>query len=231
MINPDALRSIRERIEEAGVRAHREQDPPTQIVAVTKTFPAATIEAAYEAGITTIGENRVQEAAEKFPELPHLPQLKKRLVGHLQSNKARKAMALFDVIDSIDSLKLARRLNAIAGETERRSEVLLQVNTANDPAKHGFEVAEMDTLLEIMEMDNLKVEGLMTIGEFTPNETVVRKTFRSLRELRDQLNEHLPAEKNLSELSMGMSGDFEIAVEEGATMVRLGTVLFGARRR
>ncbi len=107
--------------------------------------------------------------------------------------------------------------------------MLLQVNTASDPSKHGFDTNETDTFLEIVELENLDVKGLMTIGELTSEEAVIRKTFRKLREVKESLNEQLPAEKRVTELSMGMSGDFEIAVEEGATMVRLGTALFGAR--
>lgn len=229
MINVATLADVRKRIADACDRSGRNSPDEVQILAITKTFPADTIVAAHKAGLTAIGENRVQEAAEKFPQLPHLPQLKKRLVGHLQSNKAKKAVSLFDTIDSVDSLKLARNLDAKMADTEKGLAVLLQVNTAGDPSKHGFDADEIDTFLEIVEMDNLNVEGLMTIGELTLNEAAVRKTFRKLLELRERLNESLPTEKRLTELSMGMSGDFEIAVEEGATMIRLGTALFGMR--
>ena len=229
MIDAATLTDVKKRVADACDRSGRTSPDEVQILAITKTFPAEAIEAAYSAGLTAIGENRVQEAADKFPQLPHLPQLKKRLVGHLQSNKAKKAVTLFDAIDSIDSLKLARNLDAKAADREERLEVLLQVNTASDPSKHGFDTNETDTFLEIVEMKNLEVKGLMTIGELTSEEAVIRKTFRKLREVKESLNEQLPAEKRVTELSMGMSGDFEIAVEEGATMVRLGTALFGAR--
>lgn len=229
MIDAATLADVKKRVADACDRSGRNSPDEVQILAITKTFPADTIVAAHKAGLTAIGENRVQEAAEKFPQLPHLPQMKKRLVGHLQSNKAKKAVSLFDTIDSVDSLKLARNLDAKMADTEKGLDVLLQVNTAGDPSKHGFDADEIDTFLEIVEMDNLNVEGLMTIGELTLNEAAARKTFRKLLELRERLNESLPTEKRLTELSMGMSGDFEIAVEEGATMIRLGTALFGMR--
>lgn len=231
MINLDAFKSVQERIEVARELTNREHDPPVQIVAITKTFPASAIESAHRAGIKNIGENRIQESSQKFPHLPDLPQLKKRLVGHLQSNKASKAIKLFDAIDSIDSLKLARRLSVLLAENCNNYESLLQVNIGRDPTKHGFQPGKIDTLLEVLELKNLGVKGLMTIGELTTNETTIRKTFQKLRQLKERLNTHLPEEGQLTELSMGMSSDYEMAVEEGATMVRIGTALFGERQR
>lgn len=231
MINLDAFKSVQERIEVARELTNREHDPPVQIVAITKTFPASAIESAHRAGIKNIGENRIQESSQKFPHLPDLPQLKKRLVGHLQSNKASKAIKLFDAIDSIDSLKLARRLSVLLAENCNNYESLLQVNIGQDPTKHGFQLGKIDTLLEVLELNNLGVKGLMTIGELTTNETTIRKTFQKLRQLKERLNTQLPEEGQLTELSMGMSSDYEMAVEEGATMVRIGTALFGERQR
>ena len=231
MIDLDALKSVQERIEAAKARGNREQDPPVQIVAITKTFPTSAIESAYKAGIKNIGENRIQEAAQKFPHLAELPRLTKRLVGHLQSNKVGKALDLFDAIDSIDSLKLAHRLNRLMTEPHSNYESLLQVNTGQDLAKHGFHPEKIETLLEALELKNLGVKGLMTIGVFTSDETTIRKTFKKLRQLKERLNKHLPEESQLTELSMGMSSNYEIAVEEGATMVRIGTALFGERQR
>ena len=231
MIDLDALKSVQERIEAAKARGNREQDPPVQIVAITKTFPTSAIESAYKAGIKNIGENRIQEAAQKFPHLAELPRLTKRLVGHLQSNKAGKAVDLFDAIDSIDSLKLAHRLNRLMTEPHSNYESLLQVNTGQDSAKHGFHPEKIETLLEVLELKNLGVKGLMTIGVFTSDETTTRKTFKKLRQLKERLNKHLPKESQLTELSMGMSSNYEMAVEEGATMVRIGTALFGERQR
>ena len=231
MINLDAFKSVQERIEVARELTNREHDPPVQIIAITKTFPASAIESAHRAGIKNIGENRIQESSQKFPHLPDLPRLKKRLVGHLQSNKASKAIKLFDAIDSIDSLKLARRLSILLAENRNNYESLLQVNIGQDPTKHGFQPGKIDTLLEVLELKNLGVKGLMTIGELTTNETTIRKTFQKLRQLKERLNTHLPEEGQLTELSMGMSSDYEMAVEEGATMVRIGTALFGERQR
>ena len=231
MIDLDALKSVQERIEAAKARGNREQDPPVQIVAITKTFPTSAIESAYKAGIKNIGENRIQEAAQKFPHLAELPRLTKRLVGHLQSNKVGKAVDLFDAIDSIDSLKLAHRLNRLMTEPHSNYESLLQVNTGQDSAKHGFHPEKIETLLEVLELKNLGVKGLMTIGVFTSDETTIRKTFKKLRQLKERLNKHRPEESQLTELSMGMSSNYEMAVEEGATMVRIGTALFGERQR
>ena len=231
MIDLDALKSVQERIEAAKARSNREQDPPVQIVAITKTFPTSAIESAYKAGIKNIGENRIQEAAQKFPHLAELPRLTKRLVGHLQSNKVGKAVDLFDAIDSIDSLKLARRLNRLMMEPHSKYESLLQVNTGQDSAKHGFHPEKIETLLEALELKNLGVKGLMTIGTLTNDETTVRKTFQKLKQLKERLNKHLSKESQLTELSMGMSSNYEMAVEEGATMVRIGTALFGERQR
>ena len=231
MINLDALKSVQERIEVARALANREHEPPVQIVAITKTFPASAIESAHRAGIKNIGENRIQEASQKFPNLPDLPRLKKRLVGHLQSNKASKALKLFDAIDSIDSLKLARRLSMFVAETHSNYESLLQVNTGQDSAKQGFHPEKIGALLEALELKNLGVKGLMTIGAFTSDVTTTRKTFQKLRQLKERLNEHLPEEDQMTELSMGMSSDYEIAVEEGATMLRIGTALFGERKQ
>ena len=231
MIDLDALKSVQERIEAAKARANREQDPPVQIVAITKTFPTSAIESAHKAGIKNIGENRIQEAIQKFPHLAELPRLTKRFVGHLQSNKVGKAVDLFDAIDSIDSLKLARRLNRLMMEPHSKYESLLQVNTGQDSAKHGFHPEKIETLLEALELKNLGVKGLMTIGALTNDETTIRKTFQKLKQLKERLNKHLPEESQLTELSMGMSSNYEIAVEEGATMVRIGTALFGERQR
>ena len=231
MISLDTLNDIKSRIEGACDRSGRSDPQEIEVVAITKTFPPEAIESAYNAGLKAIGENRIQEAAEKFPYLSKLPGIKKRLVGHLQGNKARKAIELFDEIDSIDSIKLARRLNAILAKEESTKNILLQVNTATDPSKHGFQIDETETLLEIIELQNLNVKGLMTIGELTTEESKARKTFRSLRKLKESLNESLTKINKLSDLSMGMTGDFEIAVEEGATIVRLGTALFGNRNR
>ena len=229
MISAATLKSVRDRIEKARSRTGRENEPPVEIIAVTKAFPPDTIIRAYKSGVRSIGENRVQEAMVKFKEVPDLPGLKRRLIGHLQSNKARKAVNLFDTIDSIDSVKLGRKLSSIAKETGKEIPTLIQVNTADDPAKYGFDSSQTEEILEVINLEGLRAEGLMTIGTLTQDKSITRETFKRLWNLRDELNDQLPREKQLIHLSMGMSGDYEIAVEEGATMLRLGTVLFGPR--
>ncbi|MFQ6675085.1 MAG: YggS family pyridoxal phosphate-dependent enzyme [Fidelibacterota bacterium] len=229
MTVPEALRSIRERIEGARRRAGRQNSPPVEVVAVTKAFPAQAITDAYRAGLRAVGETRVQEARRKVERLPQLPGLTVRMIGHLQSNKARKAVELFDTIDSVDSVKLGRLISRIAREQGKVMPILLQVNTAEDPAKFGFDPGQVDELMELVYLAGIRVEGLMTIGALTARPEETRETFRRLRRLRDRMNKALPPSKKLHHLSMGMTGDFEIGVEEGATMVRIGTALFGPR--
>ena len=229
MINLDTLNSIKDRIKEARYRASRDNEKPITIVAVTKTFPYTAIISAHQTGLTNIGENRVQEAIDKFPKLPQLPEIKKRLIGHLQSNKTRKATTLFDSIDSVDSKKLAKRINNIGLEKNEKTEIFLQVNTAMDPSKYGFSPDNKERFLEIIEMPYLNVKGLMTIGLFTRDKRLTRETFIELYSLREQLNSQLAEQLKIEELSMGMTNDFEIAVEEGSTMLRLGSALFGER--
>lgn len=230
MTLPESLASVRDRINRALLRSGR-GDATVEIVAVTKSFPASTILAAYNVGIHSIGENRVQEARDKFLTLPPLRGLTKRMVGHLQTNKARLAATLFDSIDSVDSVVLTKRLAAIAQERGQQMRSLLEVNTSGEPSKNGFVPGDEEEMLAACCEPWVCVEGLMTVGPLTENAERIRASFRSLAQLQERLNNCLPAERRLGELSMGMSGDFELAVEEGATMVRLGTVLFGERGR
>lgn len=229
MITAASLKSVQDRIDGARSRSGRHDDPPIEIIAVTKAFAFEAILGAYQTGLRSIGEVRVQEASAKFRRIPELPGLKRRLIGHLQSNKARNAVDIFDTIDTIDSVKVANKVASIAREQGDVIPVLVQVNTAEDPAKFGFKSQETEEILEIMSMEGLKVEGLMTIGELTKDEPKIRGVFRRLRILRDELNAQVSQEKRMVHLSMGMSADFEIAVEEGATILRLGTILFGPR--
>lgn len=229
MIDPEALQSVRSRIDRARRRAGLQDAPPVEIVAVTKSFSVEAIRDAYEAGLRSVGETRVQEAREKMDRLPQLPGLILRMIGHLQSNKARKAVELFDTIDSVDSVKLGRLVSTIAAKQARRMSILLQVNTARDPAKFGFDPERLDDLLEMVELPGVNVEGLMTIGALTPQEEETRRTFRRLRRLMDEMNNELAPDLRLRHLSMGMTNDFEMGVEEGASMVRIGTALFGPR--
>lgn len=225
----DNVESIKERIVSAQQRSGNKR--PIKIVAVTKTHPASIIPEARQAGLDTIGENRVQEAEVKFPEIAEiLPNITKRLVGHLQSNKINKALNLFDTIDSVDSLKLASKIGKKAVSLNRMIPILLEVNTSGESAKFGFIPDNIDEMLACFEIKGIEIQGLMTIGPLTSDHKKTRNSFISLRELRNSIkNQLIKNVDNFTELSMGMSGDFEIAVEEGATMVRLGTVLFGQR--
>lgn len=197
-------------------------------MAVTKTHPAEMADWALDAGLKHIGENRVQEAAGKIPEVKNKTGYWE-LIGPLQSNKARVAVNAFSRIQTVDRIKLVNVLDRICGE-EGRAElpVLLQANVGEDPSKHGCTTDMAKALAEaILGSQHLKLEGLMTIGEFTDEEVRVRRTFSRLRELRDTLQDELGA--SLPVLSMGMTGDLEWAIEEGSTLIRVGTALFGER--
>ena len=198
-----------------------------EIVAVTKTHGPETVREAWEAGLGIVGENKVQEAAWKKPESVTGPMW--HLIGRLQSNKVRHALEIFDFIHSVDSVKLAGRINQIADETGASPHVLLEVNVSGERSKSGMRPEEVEPALRRVaaECPRLTVEGLMTMAPFSENPEDARPCFRRLRELRDAAEQSLGA--GLPRLSMGMSGDYEVAVEEGATWVRLGTVLFGER--
>ena len=224
----DRVAAVRERIARAAERASRTPDEIT-LVAVSKTFPARAVQAAFAAGVRHFGENRVQEAEVKFTELGPLRDegLVWHFIGHLQSNKARKAQALFDVVESVDSVELARRLSRAAVESGRTLPVFLQVDLAGEEAKFGIpEASVMGALGEMKELGGLQVEGLMTLPPYLDPEGV-RPYFRRLRALRDEARD--AGLLHGAALSMGMSHDFETAVEEGATIVRVGSAIFGQR--
>jgi pyridoxal phosphate enzyme (YggS family) len=214
------FREVERRIAQAAQRVGR---PPAEviIIAVTKEVSPQAIEAALEAGIMHIGENKVQEAREKIARLSNLqPCPTWHLVGHLQTNKVKTAVEIFDIIHSIDSLRLAQ---AISHRVQSTFPVLLQVNVSEEKTKSGFSVAELPKVAEeVARLPRLEVKGLMTIAPLVSDPEEVRLIFRRLRQLRDSLG--------LEHLSMGMSDDFEVAVEEGATMVRIGRVIFGERK-
>jgi pyridoxal phosphate enzyme (YggS family) len=224
----DRVAAVRERITRAAERASRTPDGVT-LVAVSKTFPPDAVREAFAAGVRTFGENRVQEAEAKIGTLAGLREegVQWHLLGHLQSNKARKAQGLFDMIESVDSVELARRLARAASEEGRTLRVLMQVDLAGEESKYGVPDADArSALAEMKGLEGLRVEGLMTLPPYLEAEDV-RPYFRRLRHLRDEaLDEGLLAG---GELSMGMSHDFETAVEEGATLVRVGTAIFGQR--
>ena len=206
---------------------HVGRDPAAvELVAVAKTVPAQPLAAAVAAGLTTLGENRVQEAEAKAPLLPGV---RWHLIGPLQSNKARRAAELFDVIESVDSAELAGRLDRLAGESSRGPlAVYLQVNVDRDPAKSGFSPDALEAEIPALaSLPGLRLLGLMTVGRLAASVEEARPTFARLRRLSELLRER---EARLGPgLSMGMSADFEVAVEEGATVVRVGRALFGAR--
>ena len=222
----DTLKSIQSKIESAQERGGFNH--PVQLIAVTKTHPFSLIQKYYDSGIISIGENRIQEASQKFESFNNMPNLTRRFIGHLQSNKVNKCLELFDTIDSVDSLKLARKISNAALRLEKTIPVLLEVNTSGESQKNGFLSNQIDEIGECFQESNIKIDGLMTVGPRTTDTEKIRESFIQLRELRDLINQSFN-QPNMRELSMGMSGDYEIAAEEGSTMVRLGTVLFGRR--
>jgi pyridoxal phosphate enzyme (YggS family) len=224
---------VRERMRVAAVRAGRDPGSIT-LMAVSKTFPAESIREAYGAGIRVFGENRVQEFAGKAGALHDLADVRWHMIGHLQSNKAGKAAELFHVVDSVDSLKLAEKLDEAARTAGRKLRVLVEINVGGEAAKTGIgsDSAELDRLLgEMARLQHLEVRGLMTVPPYTEDPQGARPYFRRLRELRDQIaGRHLPG-VGMDELSMGMSHDFEVGIEEGSTCVRVGSAIFGHRTK
>jgi PLP dependent protein len=224
----DNLKRVRERIARAAKRADRK---PEEIVlmAASKTFSAEAIREAFEAGVLAFGENRVQEWEAKQPQLSDV-KASWHLIGHLQSNKARRAARLFDWIDSVDDVTLAAKLDEAAGETNEWLAVLIEVQLDPAESKSGVAQHELPALAEaVAQLPHLQLRGLMTIPPYCDDPRDSRPYFRRLLRLREDLETRLG--RSLPELSMGMSHDFEIAIEEGATQVRLGTAIFGERRK
>jgi hypothetical protein len=222
------LRSIRERIGAACSRCGR--DPLSVcLIGVSKTVPASLIRAGVEAGLTVLGENYVQEARSKMEELSDLA-ISWHFIGHLQSNKARMAVESFDWVHTVDRVSLARELDRQAHRKGRRMPVLLEINVGGEASKSGVPVQEAISLYEMVSsLDGLAVRGLMALPPYEDDPEQARPYFRKLRELLEQLRGAAKTPAELKELSMGMSHDFEVAIEEGATMVRVGTALFGRR--
>ncbi|HXW17638.1 MAG TPA: YggS family pyridoxal phosphate-dependent enzyme [Candidatus Acidoferrales bacterium] len=228
------LAQIQERVARAAGRSGRRANEIT-LIAVSKTFPAEAIREAHALGVGHFGENRVQEWDAKRSELDGLDATV-HLIGHLQSNKARRAAQIFGAIDSVDSIALARKLDAAFAECARsgtdRLPILLEVQLAAEESKSGIKPAELPTLIDaIVELPRVELRGLMAIPPYLGNPEDVRPYFRQLRELHEAAKAHLDAKLRgaFREMSMGMSHDFEVAIEEGATQVRLGTALFGSR--
>jgi len=226
------LALVRDRIAAAARRAGR-QPEDIALMAVSKTFPSECIREAYDAGLRLFGENRVQEFAGKSDSLRDLNNAEWHLIGHLQTNKVAKAVELFAAVDSVDSLRLAQKLNAAAQQLGKKLKVLVEINVGGEAVKSGMapEPSELEELLSAApELEHLEFRGLMTIPPFNDDPQEVRPYFRKLCDLRDQVTRRLPA-ANMRELSMGMSHDFEVAIEEGSTCVRVGTAIFGERKR
>lgn len=221
------LAAVRDRLDRAASAAGRAPGD-IRLIAVSKTFGVSHVEAAAAAGLRDLGENRVQEALQKQAATPALP-VRWHLVGHLQSNKARKAVG-FDWIHSVDSAALLARLDRAAAEAGRSPQVLIQADLAGEAAKHGAPEDEARRIVEAAaDCRAVRLRGLMVMPPWSDEPAAARPWFRRLRALRDALQARAPAAVRLDELSMGMSRDFEVAVEEGATMVRVGTALFGRR--
>ena len=220
------LAAIQKRIDAACARSGRDPSSVT-LLAVSKGQSPEAIRAAAEAGLTLFGESKVQEAKVKISMCPG--KLRWQMIGHLQSNKCRDAVHLFEMIQSVDSLSLAREINKFAGNSAKTLPILLEVNVAGESSKFGYQPERLlAELMEINALPRIEIHGLMTIAPWTEDAEKVRPIFRRLREIKTECERILGAP--LPHLSMGMSGDFEIAIEEGSTLVRIGTAIFGARR-
>ena len=220
------LERVRKQIASAAAKSGRSPDE-VELVAITKTHPAEKVREAIEAGQSLFAESRVQEARAKIPELPS--NVRWHFVGHLQKNKVRQALPLFEMIHSVDSLALAQDINRIAEEEGLHPRILLEVNVAGEGKKFGFSPGKLrDQMEDLLALSRLSILGLMTIPPLAKESEASRKYFVQLRELRDRLQTEFRVD--FTQLSMGMTQDFPIAVEEGATLVRVGTAIFGERR-
>lgn len=223
------LEDIATRIRNAAEKAGRKAED-IGLVAVSKTMEAEIVKMAVEAGVTILGENFIQEARDKVHALLSSSVLW-HFIGHLQTNKAKIAVGLFDLIHSVDSLKLALALNRHAGRDNKVQKILIQVNIDDEPTKTGVAVSEAtDLIREISSLENLAVRGLMTMPPFFDAPEKARPYFSALRALRDHISDQAISNVSMVELSMGMTGDFEIAIAEGSTLVRIGTAIFGKRK-
>jgi hypothetical protein len=227
------IAEVQERIAAASRRAARTSDEIT-LMGVSKTFPAERIREAYAAGLRVFGENRVQEFAGKADALRDLRDAEWHLIGHLQTNKAAKATELFDAVDSVDSARMAEKLNAIAESAGKKLSVLIEINVGGEKAKSGV-APDSDELEQILQgapgWANLKIQGLLTVPPYTEDPEGSRPYFRQLRQIRDRIAARGLPKMGTAVLSMGMSHDFEVAIEEGATCVRVGTAIFGERTK
>ena len=223
------LQRVNARIQNAAIKSGRNPSNIT-IIAVTKSFPPGIWDFSLRHHLTTIGESRIQEAEIKSKKFTKRKKIELHLIGHLQGNKVRKAVQLFDVIQTVDSLKLAKRINTISNQETIIQNIFLQVNTGGEPNKHGFLPKEtIAAAKEIAEMKNISLIGIMTIPPNNISKGNLQSIYKETRKIRDKVQTSI--EKRCSNLSMGMSNDYEIAISEGATHIRLGTALFGERRK
>jgi len=221
----DALAEVQQRLAAACARAGRKPDE-VELIGVTKTFGPDVVTEAWQAGMRKFGENRIQEAAAKIPQCPSGPEW--HLIGHLQRNKVRQALELFPVIHAVDSIRLLEQIDRVADEAGCQPRILLEVNVSGEASKFGLKPGDVPAVIErTLHTRALTLIGLMTMAPYFPDPQQARPVFARLRELRDRLQRDLGV--GLPHLSMGMSNDFEVAVEEGATWVRVGTLLFGGR--
>jgi PLP dependent protein len=225
------IAEIHERIARAAAKVHRNADSIT-LMAVSKTVEPERIKEAHAAGLRTFGENRVQEFESKSAALSELKDTEWHLIGHLQSNKAKKAAELFHAVDSVDSVRLAEKLNQAAAEVGKKLDVLIEIKVGQEENKAGIPLdsPELENLLRAApQLANVQIRGLMTVPPFTESPEGARSYFRLLRDLRDQIAARKLPGIEMDVLSMGMSHDFEVAIEEGSTCVRVGTAIFGIR--
>jgi PLP dependent protein len=231
MSTAENIAGIRERIASAAARVKRDPNKIT-LMAVTKTVEPERIREAYEAGLRIFGENRVQEFGEKYEALRDLKEAEWHLIGHLQSNKTKKAVESFHWVDSVDSLRLAQKLNETAKQLGRTLPVLIEIKVSEEESKAGIEMDSPeleDLLLGAARLANVRISGLMTVPPYTEDPEGTRLYFRALRDLRDKIALRKLPNISMDVLSMGMSHDFEVAIEEGSTCVRVGSAIFGAR--
>lgn len=221
------IQSVQDRIASTAQRVGRESDSIT-LIAISKTKPVSLIVEAIDAGITDIGENRVQEAKGKRSQVDR--PVSWHLVGHLQTNKVKQALKIFDLIHSVDSIRLLAEIERQSCRLNRRTDVLVEVNTSGEESKYGLQPNEVLSFMEsASEYSHVRLKGLMTVGEFMPNPEEVRPSFTLLRSLKETIDSQGYQNVEMEYLSMGMTNDFEVAIEEGANMVRIGSAIFGER--
>ena len=225
----EKLNYIQGRIYKTAVRAGRNPNSIT-LIAITKTHSKETWEQALSVNLTNLGESRIQEAQKKTETFSKRDKIKLHLIGHLQSNKVRKAIDLFDIIQTVDSIKLAERINRISGEKSKKQHIYIQLNTLKNLKKNGFSTIKAKSAAkEISKMENINLKGIMTTPPPYLEPSELRSIYRTTREIRDDIRSNI--NKHCEHISMGMSGDYEIAISEGATHIRIGTGLFGVRKQ